>query len=821
MTKAKKKPAAKKATAPRAAAPKIKKAAKDATQPTTDAPVMLATQSIPLSQLSAWEGNVRKTLDARTLEELEASIPAHGLIQSLVVKPEGKNKFLVITGRHRLTALFALRDKKIIDGNYPVPCQIAADNVSLEEIGLAENIIRAEMNAADQYEVFNRLLTETEASTAAVAARFGVTETVVKKRMELGRLSPKILQGFRDGILNLEQLQAFTVCADKKKQERYYLTGDIDGKPGKTSQEELREIWEDKGGTEIRRELTETEIRGDDKRARFVGLDAYRAAGGQERSWLFAEDESGVYLLNPEILNRLVEEKLQQLVAEVKAEGWNWVEASLTGDFDGTKYTVIPPKTTKLSTADQKTVDDLKKKIEKIENGRDYYDLSDEEDKQVDFINDQIAQIENNAKTYAAKYKETGGAYVTMSQHGLPEITRGLIEKTALKKMGKEKEKAAKAKANGKSEAKADAQNPDSDDFTPDMSKKIMMSFTTHQTFAVGATVARNAEAGLCCLLHPLVMDIIYASSGEGIINARITRTEFPSIFDNQSMADFADTEPTHPLKGYSEMHRAVEKWRDRSPHEDEEQEGELSVRVLQWLFGLSVTELCELAALIAGLSLADRNDTGRRDPMTAFLMRKFNIDMAKWYSPRAENLFANLSKSQLLDIIPEIRSGTLSAEEKNYKKPALAKLAEDEAIAAEGRGEPWLPAVLRAPKTAEAGSDGNSATAAETPNDTPFKAGDVVYEIRGEITTQNMTVQSINGKEITCVWFEGKTPQECIYQPDELRKVEKINNKLAAAAAPEAEGTDDEEVGDDEDGEDIDNDGDDAEADEDGSDDE
>lgn len=817
MAKAKKKPTAKKnASKSRAAAPKIKKAAKES-KPTTAEVVTLVTQSIPLSQLQAWDGNVRKTLDPKTLEELEASIPAHGLFQSLVVKPDGKNNFLVITGRHRLTALFNLRDRGVIDANYPVPCQIAADNVSLEEIGLAENIIRAEMNAADQFEVFNRLLTETDATYADVAARFGTTETIVKKRMALGGLIPEILQGYRDGILNLEQLQALTACADHKKQKRYYFTGDIDGRPpksGKIDIEELRELWKDKSGSEIRKELTETEVRGDDKRARFVGLDAYRAAGGKERAWLFSDDESGIYLLNPEILNKLVEEKLQQLVAEVKAEGWSWVSASLTGDFNGSKYTPAKPKSEKLSPADQKTVDDLKAQQKKL---GDFWELSDEDEQKYHAIDDRISQIRNNAKTWTNKTKEIAGAFVTMSEHGYPEITRGLIENATAKKMEKESKKAAKDKAKGKAaEQPHKAADPDSEEFTPDMSKKIMESFTTHQTFAVGATVARNAEAGLCCLLHPLVMHAVYDSSHASIFNASFSMTEHAVVFDGVDTTKMDETDNEHPLKGYSEMRRALQKWIDRAPTEDTEQ---LETDVLQWLFGLTMAELCQLAALLAGLCLVDKNTTGRRDPMTTFLMRKFNVDMAKWYSPRAGSLFNHLSKSQLLDIIPEIRGEALTPEEKNYKKPALAKLAEDEAIAAEDRGQPWLPIALRAPKpvdeehtkaptgaeeTQDDQTEATSDNAAETAAGVRiFQPGDLVFKTNGDPTGLNMTVERVDyaAGEIICVWFEQDRKRTGIFAPDTLQFVR------ARPSDEEADTTDaeDDPFADDDSGDDVD----------------
>ena len=60
--------------------------------------------NIPLNKLTAWVGNVRKTQNKAGIDELAASIKAHGLQQNLVVRKDGK-KFAVVAGGRRLKAL--------------------------------------------------------------------------------------------------------------------------------------------------------------------------------------------------------------------------------------------------------------------------------------------------------------------------------------------------------------------------------------------------------------------------------------------------------------------------------------------------------------------------------------------------------------------------------------------------------------------------------------------------------------------------------------------------------------------------------------------
>src|ERR1035441_10861973 len=89
---------------------------------------MTDTTSIPLSKLTAWDGNVPKTAGADTsLAELAASIAAHGLLQSLVVRNGKKGKFAVVAGGRRLQALQQIAEAGRIAADYAAPCQVVAE----------------------------------------------------------------------------------------------------------------------------------------------------------------------------------------------------------------------------------------------------------------------------------------------------------------------------------------------------------------------------------------------------------------------------------------------------------------------------------------------------------------------------------------------------------------------------------------------------------------------------------------------------------------------------------------------------------------------
>jgi ParB family transcriptional regulator, chromosome partitioning protein len=156
---------------------------------------------------------------------------------------------------------------------------------------IAENVIRTAMHPADQFEAFAKLHNEEGMAAEDIAGRFGVTPTVIKQRLKLGALAPALMQAYRDGELNLDQLTAFTITDDHARQER---------------------VWNELAGFnrsrhEIMEALSEGQVASDDRRALFIGADAYEAAGGVIVRDLF-DEEGGGYLKDAASLNRLVRE---------------------------------------------------------------------------------------------------------------------------------------------------------------------------------------------------------------------------------------------------------------------------------------------------------------------------------------------------------------------------------------------------------------------------------------------------------------------------------------------------------------------------------
>lgn len=170
---------------------------------------------IPLNRLKKSEKNARKTPHRpEDIETLAASIHAKGIIQPPVIEPElddagePTGDYLVTIGEGRRLAQLLRAKRKQIKKTELIRCLIDTANDAYE-ISLDENVTRFAMHPADEFEAFQRLANERGFGVAEIAARFGVTATVVRQRLKLASVSPRLMQTYRDGDMTLDQVDGF------------------------------------------------------------------------------------------------------------------------------------------------------------------------------------------------------------------------------------------------------------------------------------------------------------------------------------------------------------------------------------------------------------------------------------------------------------------------------------------------------------------------------------------------------------------------------------------------------------------------------------
>lgn len=371
---------------------------------------------IPLNKLKKSPNNARKTPHTEAaIEGYAASIAAKGILQNLVVEPEFDGEgaatgfYLVTIGEGRRLAQLLRVKRKEIKKTEPIRCVIDTAN-DPHEISLDENVTRENMHPADQFEAFKKLADERGYGAEEIAARFGVTPHVVRQRLRLGAVSPKLIQLYRDGELALEQVMAFAITDDQARQESVY-----------------ERLSYDRDASTIRRLLTETHVAATDRRARFVGLEAYVEAGGTILRDLFTEDRGG-YLEDVSLLDLLVTAKLGREADTLRAaEGWKWTEPHL--DFPhahGMRRAY--PHPVELSAEDQAALEAVQSEFDRLtEQHQTADELPDDVDARFSQLEAEIERLEAKRTAYDVDDIARGGAFVILNHDGTVRIERGFM----------------------------------------------------------------------------------------------------------------------------------------------------------------------------------------------------------------------------------------------------------------------------------------------------------------------------------------------------------------------------------------------------------
>lgn len=593
---------------------------------------------VPLNRLAAWKGNARKTSIAEGIDELAASIAAHGLLQSLIVRNGKKTKYDIVAGQRRHIALLRLVAEGKLDKDHPVPCMVANEAVDASELSLAENIVRVAMHPADQFEAFSNLADKGQ-DISAIATRFGVSEAIVTKRLKLGRLSPVILAAYRNEEISLDQAQAFAISDDHEAQER--ILSDLDG-------------WHC-SPDRIRRALTEDEVPTSDKRVRFIGIDAYLAAGGTLRQDLFSEEDTG-YVQDTALLDRLVSEKLAGLAAEVKTEGWQWVNTVADLDYQMlSSFTRMHPDDVDLPDGEQSELDRLTEEYDALVDSD-----GDEASERLDALQQRIDEISELGQSWSAEALATAGAVVSIGYSGEVRIERGLVRKEDARKRAASSEPA-----------------PDSDDApVKGLPAGLIAELSAHKGAAISAELIGQPDVALASVVHALVLDALYVGHGaDSCLQLKVRKPSLTGIVSPET------------CKGIAELEKACDQLHDRLPGDPD--------ALWSWCLDRSRDELLDLLAVIAALGVdavqrkGDRPN-GERLMHADMLAKALRVDISTWFVPTAANYFGRVNRAQILEAIDEANGSHAPALDK-LKKSELAVRAE-QLLA----GKTWLPGPMR-----------------------------------------------------------------------------------------------------------------------------
>lgn len=615
-----------------------------------------AVELIPLRKLGVAEENVRRTDRKGGIEGLAESIAAEGLLQNLIAFKTEAGRYRVVAGGRRLAALKLLA--KAGRWGEPVPCKVLPTGAAAR-VSLTENVMREPLHPADEFEAFQALLDEGH-DRPEIARRFGTTVRHVEQRLKLAAVSPALIRAYRAGDMTLDQLTAFTVVDDHAHQEQVWAS----------------HANRESSGRGIRMALLSEHVPVTDKLARFVGLEAYEAAGGPVIRDLFSDDQGGTWLADPELLRRLAAETMQAKAEALGTEGWGWVETFESFPYSGFyNFGRVYPRPLPLSDEDRA---ELAKLTEQRDAALTALEASPEEEAlagELATVEVAIGLLREREWGFTAEDRTRAGCAIGLTHEGKVKVERGLIRPEDVRREKKEARVAEIAATRTMADGTVTGEDP-----SPALSDTLVEELTAQRTAALRVEVMRRPDLALAGVIHALALPTFYTHAwrADSALEIKAASIDLPGRV--------ADPETCPALKAMAE---AREAWGYRLPGDA----GDL----WQWLVEQPQDVLLDLLAFLASGSInavKQRHERGRPAKMEHAdqLAVSAGLDMTAWWTADAAFL-ARLTKAQIAGAVAEGSSIELAA--------PLPKLAKGEAVqraaqALEGRG--WLPEPLRTP---------------------------------------------------------------------------------------------------------------------------
>lgn len=648
--------------------------------------VMGNVQLIPYNKLVLSQSNVRHVKNGVSLEALAEDIAYRTMLQNLNVRPlvnedgEETGMYKVPAGGRRFKAVGLLVKQKRFPKDGGLWCNIKAANdpISEEDDSFAENFFRANLHPLDEFRAFFTL-SEQGQGHETIAARFSTTPQVVKQRLKLASVSPKLLEVYGENEMTLEQLMAFTLTDDHARQEQVW-----DGvKEG---------VYGDEP-SDIKALLTENTIASDDKRVHYFGLNRYIAAGGQLRRDLFDEQDEG-YLEDTALVDRLFTEQLKADGETVGAEGWKWVQVSSSFPFGHTSgmrriHGRMVPLTDEEQAQRQALRDEQAAILDKYDGS---VDCPEEVNVRYDELEELIAAFEDRPLAYDPAEMAYAGAFVRVDNLGRLVVERGFVRREDEPRQA-EKEHAAAGGDEGAEDdeapapqgavvtigdGSADDETDEADTIRP-LPDKLISELTSERTVALQDAVAQNPEVAFIALLHKFCIDTFYHQSATGCLDATVRSIHMPI------QAPGLEDSPSAQAQEEREKH-----FQSQLPESDEDLWG--------YLLELPAPRRMELLAFCVSQGVSALYDRGmdyhvkHRIAEADRLAAAVGLDMVTvGWQPKVENYLGRVTKAHILEAVREAKGEGAAQLIDHLKKDDMAKEAER---LLDGTG--WLPEPLR-----------------------------------------------------------------------------------------------------------------------------
>lgn len=633
-------------------------------------------RSIPFDKLVLSQSNVRRIKRGVSTEELAEDIARRGLLENLNVRPvldaDGAETgtYEVPAGGRRFQALGILVKSKRLAKTAPIPCNVreAGSPIPAEEDSLAENAHQVALHPLDQFRAFKALV-DGGAGIEETAARFFVTPTVVKQRLRLASVADALLDIYAEDGMSLEQLMAFTVSTDHARQVQVWEA--IQRSPYRQPHY-------------IRQALTEDAVPASDRRAVFVGIEAYEAAGGTLTRDLFEQDRGG-WLDDVALVDQLSTEKLAAEAQTIAGEGWKWIEAALDFDYGHTMgLRRLHGRRPEPSEAEQDAHDARADELDRLYAEHEGDDVPDSVIERIETLEAAVEAFNYPALLYEAEEVARAGAFISLARDGRLHVERGFV---------RPEDEASAEDGDGQSGAEScggtgtivtvggtpldDGAEPDEGDALKPLSERLVTELTAWRTLALRDALAWNPDMAHLAVLHVLALSAFYHFGSESCLEL-VAKS---ATFSGQAPG-LAETEPAKAIETRQRF------WAERLPDRSE--------GLWDALVAFGPDERQALFAHCASLTLNVTHEPFNRRPRALghgdVIARAVGLDLvAAGWRPTRDAYLGKVTKARILEAVREGQGEMAAQLIDHLKKPDMAKEAE-RLLADSG----WLPEPLR-----------------------------------------------------------------------------------------------------------------------------
>ena len=180
-------------------------------EPKNNLQLLSSISRIPLSLIETNPFQPRTHFKKEALQELSQSIKEHGIIQPITVRKIGNNRFQIISGERRFKA-------SELAGINEIPAYIRlADDQSMLEMAIIENVQRSDLNAIEIGLSYKRLIDECALSQNQLSARIGKNRSTIANFIRILKLPEEIQAGIRDQKITMGHARALLSFDDPKE----------------------------------------------------------------------------------------------------------------------------------------------------------------------------------------------------------------------------------------------------------------------------------------------------------------------------------------------------------------------------------------------------------------------------------------------------------------------------------------------------------------------------------------------------------------------------------------------------------------------------